>query len=129
MRNSIFLRSLTALGLAVTTLGVVGIPALAETVTGRSGGPQNSDCGFVSQTANHTVNITDAIAPLNVEVSSSGNYSLMIESDNGYSECIRSHSYDGGSIESMGAVPAGTYRIYVGDFDGASHPFSMTVNE
>jgi len=127
--NSTLKQSLTAFGLAAATLSIVGLPALALDITGRSGGPQASDCGFISTSANHTVEIADAVAPLDVEVSSSGNYSLLIESDNGYSECVRSHSYDGGAIESMGAVPAGIYRIYVGDFDGNSHPFSMTVND
>lgn len=127
MGNSTLIRSITAIGLSVAALGAA--PVLAMEVTGRSGGPQASDCGFVSPSANHTVQITEAVAPLNVEVTSSGNYSLLIESDNGFSECVRAHSYDGGAIESTGAVPAGTYRIYVGDFDGASHPFSMTVND
>ncbi|MEO1591587.1 MAG: hypothetical protein AAFU71_09875 [Cyanobacteria bacterium J06632_22] len=129
MGNSTLTRTLAVLGLTAVALGGVGLPAMALEVTGRSGGSENSECGYIRDIANHTVEISDAVAPLNVEVSSSGNYSLFIESDNGYSECVRSHSYDGGTIESMGAVPAGIYRLYVGDFDGASHPFEMTINE
>lgn len=129
MSNSTLMRAITALGLTAAALSVTGLPASALDITGLSGGSEPSACGFISDTANHTVEILDAVAPLDVKVTSSGNYSLLIESDNGFSECVRSHSYDGGAIESMGAVPAGTYRLYVGDFDGASHDFLMTINE
>ncbi|MEO0541061.1 MAG: hypothetical protein AAFZ80_09385 [Cyanobacteria bacterium P01_A01_bin.105] len=129
MGNSTLIRTIAALGVSAVTCMAAAVPAQAEPLTGQSGGPQSSDCGYVSEVPVHTVEITESLAPLNIQVSSSGSYSLMIESDGGFSECVRAHSYDGGTIESTGSAPQGTYRIYVGDFEGGSHPFTLTVDE
>jgi len=129
--NSTFTRWSTALAVSAAAVLLIGPQAQAETVevTGRSGGPQSTECGYISQSPNHTVQVTDDVASLDIRVTSSGHYSLLVQGDDGFSECVMAHTYDGGAIQSIGAVTQGTYRIYVGDFDGASHPFTLTIDQ
>ncbi|MEM9264666.1 MAG: hypothetical protein AAGA46_04005 [Cyanobacteria bacterium P01_F01_bin.13] len=102
----------------------------ATEITGTSGGSQTSaECGFVPAKPNYSFSITEP-ASVSIEVSGADDYTLlMVGPDNSSSECILAHDFDGGAIQSRGLYKPGTYHLYVGDIDGASAPFTMTVQQ
>jgi hypothetical protein len=98
-------------------------------VTGQSGGPQQSSCGYISAAPNQTIKVTEAFTSLNIQVQSTGDYTLFLTGPGGFSECVLAHDFDGGVIQSPGVLNQGTYQIYVGDRNGASHPFTLSISQ
>ena len=103
----------------------------ATEISGMSGGAQTSaECGFVPAQPHYSFNITQPTASVSIEVSGTNDYTLlMVGPDNNSRECILAHDFDGGTIQSRGLYKAGSYRLYVGDIDGASAPFNLTVQQ
>lgn len=98
-------------------------------VTGQSGGTQSSSCGYISDAPNHLIQVTEAFTSLNIQVQSTGDYTLFMTGPGGFSECILAHEFDGGVIQSPGVLNQGTYQVYVGDRNGASHPFQLSISQ
>ena len=99
-------------------------------ISGNSGGPQASnECGFIPTQPDYSFNITQPTASVSIEVSGSNDYTLLMVGPGNSRECILAHDFDGGAIQSRGLYKAGTYHIYVGDLDGASTPFTLTVQQ
>ena len=98
-------------------------------VTGNSGGEQPSDCGFIASAPNYQLQITEPFASLNVEVASTGDYTLFITGPDNFSECVLAHDFDGGVIQAPGVLNEGFYDIYVGDRNGVSHPFTLLISQ
>ena len=103
----------------------------ATEISGTSGGSQTSaECGFIPAQPDYSFNITQPTASVSIEVTGSNDYTLlMVGPDNNSRECILAHDFDGGAIQSRGLYKAGTYHLYVGDIDGASAPFTLTVQQ
>ena len=102
----------------------------AMEVSGTSGGPQTSaDCGFLPAQPDYSFNITQPTASISITVSGANDYTLLMVGPNNTRECILAHDFDGGAIQSRGLYKAGTYNLYVGDIDGASDPFTLTVEQ
>lgn len=120
---------LIAAAVAAPTTAVYG--QAASEVSGMSGGPQSSaDCGFLPAQPDYSFNITQPTASVSIAVSGSNDYTLlMVSPDNNSRECILAHDFDGGAIQSRGLYKAGTYHLYVGDIDGVSAPFTMSVQK
>lgn len=95
--------------------------------SGTSGGPRASSCGFIANSPNQVLQVTEPFAPIDIKVQSTGDYTLMIEGPNGYSECVMAHDFGGGIIESPGVLNQGNYNIYIGDREGASHSFTLQI--
>ncbi|MEO1403737.1 MAG: hypothetical protein AAFV72_21170 [Cyanobacteria bacterium J06635_1] len=126
--------------LALPVLALLGAPVYAQAVaqtplnasiqvTGNSGGGQTSSCGNIAANPNQQLRVTEPFASLNVEVSSTGDYTLFITGPNNFSECVLAHDFDGGIIQSPGVLNQGLYKIYVGDRNGASHPFTLEISQ
>ena len=103
----------------------------ATEITGTSGGSQTSaECGFIPAQPDYSFSITQPAASVSIEVSGTNDYTLlMVGPDTNSSECILAHDFDGGAIQSRGLYKTGTYHLYVGDIDGASAPFTLTVQQ
>ncbi|MBT9313819.1 hypothetical protein [Leptothoe spongobia] len=103
----------------------------ATEISGTSGGPQTStECGFVPAQPDYSFNITQPTASVSIAVTGSNDYTLlMVGPDNNSRECILAHDFDGGTIQSRGLYKAGTYHLYVGDIDGDSAPFTLTIQQ
>ncbi len=103
---------------------------LAEPVqlTGMSGGPQANDtCGNIDPAAGQIVQVTEAFASLNFEVQSAGDYTLLITGPNGFQECV--FAPNGSAIKSPGLLNQGDYRVYVGDRQGQSNPYTLSITQ
>ncbi|MBP0001338.1 MAG: hypothetical protein J7641_20500 [Cyanobacteria bacterium SID2] len=96
-----------------------------ETRSGMSGGTRNSnDCGFVSATPNHQLQLTEDFSYLRLSVAGEGQPTLVVvgpSSDDRF--CARN------TPQQSGYWPQGTYDIYVGNLDGGSHPYTLSISE
>ena len=98
-------------------------------ITGRSGGSQSSSCGNINPNAGQRVNVSEDFASLSFEVESRGNYTLLIQGPDGFSECVFAHNYDGGTLRAPGLLNRGEYQIFVGDRNGESHPYTLSISQ
>lgn len=126
--------SLGALGTAATSVKAQSRMAstpLAEplAMTGTTGGREASVCGNIDTTAGQTVQVTEAFASLTFEVQSQGDYTLLIQGPNGFSECVFAHNYDGGVIKAPGLLNQGRYQVFIGDRSGQSHPYTLLITQ
>ena len=139
MRNSNTQLIATAAAV-VAGLMTVAQPTLAQSVQtplasvieveGTSGGSQSTpNCGYISATPAQVVQVTEPFASLNIHVESQGNFTVLISSPQGFSECIAANNYSNGVIDAPGLLNQGTYHIFVGDMTGASHPYTLTIEQ
>lgn len=92
---------------------------------GTSGGTENSgDCGTIATTPNHEITLTQDFAYLSLNVSGGGDPTLLVVGDDtGDRFCARSNPQQSGYWQQ------GTYRVYVGDLNGGSQPYTLSVSE
>lgn len=98
-------------------------------ITGRTGGNDPSACGAINLNRGRTIRVTEPFASLSFEVESEGDYTLLITGENGFSECVFAHNYDGGVIQAPGLLDQGVYKVYVGDRSGESHPYTLSISQ
>ena len=124
-------KNIASLLIAATmvTASSAAVYAQPAEITGSSGGAQTSaDCGFLPAQPDHSFTITQPSASVSINVSGSGDYTLLVTGPD-TRECILAHNFNGGAIQSRGLYKTGTYRLYVGDIDGAGAPFTLTVQQ
>ncbi|MFP4652383.1 MAG: hypothetical protein ACLFM4_08155 [Phormidium sp.] len=133
--------SLTSL-MAIALGLVIATPSLAQTVVpdevldltpgfeemvldGNSGGSSNSqDCGYTATVPNHTLTLTEDFSYLRLDVLAEAHPTLLvIGPDSGDRFCARSLPQQSGYWQ------AGTYEIYVGDLNGDSAPYQLSISE
>ena len=134
------MRRYYSLLLALATLVSTSSAALAQSVastplsapiemSGQTGGSQASACGNINPSGGQRVRVTESFASLDFEVESKGNYTLLIRGPGGFEECVFAHNYDGGVLKSPGLLNQGEYRVFVGDRDGASYPYKLSISQ
>lgn len=101
-------------------------------MTGISGGTQTTpDCGFIKTgSPNLTVTLTDAFQFLQAAVTAAGDVTLLVEAPSGRRIC--SDDVNGLMPQISGAPPAGTYKIWIGDYQaqpdtGYSYQLTLTT--
>ena len=134
------MRHSSSLLLALAAVVSTGSAAMAQSVastplsapvqmSGQTGGSQTSACGNINPSGAQRVQVTESFASLDFEVESQGNYTLLIKGPGGFEECVFAHNYDGGVLKSPGLLNQGEYRVFVGDRDGASHPYTLSISQ
>lgn len=136
--SPLFLALVTAL--SVGAVGSLATAAQAQSIartpltapvqmTGMTGGPQQySACGNIDTSAGQVVQVSESFASLSFEVQSAGDYTLLITGPDGFKECV--FAYDGGGvIKSPGLLNQGDYQVYVGDRQGESHPYTLSITQ
>jgi len=135
------MRRYSSLLLALAAVVSTGSAAIAQStmtrtplaspieLSGRSGGPQSSACGNINPSTGQRVQVTESFASLDFEVQSQGNYTLLIKGPGGFEECVFAHNYDGGVIKSPGLLNRGEYQVFVGDRNGESHPYTLSIRQ
>ena len=98
-------------------------------VSGVSGGSQSSSCGFIANTPNHVLQVTEQFAPLDIQVTSTGDFTLFISGPDGFSECVMAHNFDQGAINAPGLLNRGDYSIFIGDRNGQSNPYRLSIQQ
>ena len=94
-----------------------------------SGGGQSSSCGFIANTPSQVLQVTEAFAPLDIRVTSTGDFTLFISGPNGFNECVMANNYDQGVINAPGLLNQGAYSIFVGDRNGQSNPYNLSIEQ
>jgi len=98
-------------------------------VSGNTGGAQQSECGYVSNTPTQVIRVTEAFAPLRFRVQGDGAPTLLIVEPNGQTQCLMADSLSGGSIDVPGLRAQGTYSLYVGDRNQGSFPYTLSITQ
>lgn len=93
------------------------------TVTGNSGGAQQSDCGFIAGSPSQVI-VVNQPTPLRFQLQSQGQPTLWITGP--VDRCVMG---TGGSIELPGVWEQGTYSVYIGDLGQGSHPFTLSITQ
>ncbi|NER78342.1 MAG: hypothetical protein F6K42_01955 [Leptolyngbya sp. SIO1D8] len=147
---NVFKTSTTLLTAGVLSLGMVAIAApqvraeyetfeLAPDFypdpavgTGISGGERTTEaCGFIdtADAPDHTLYLNEEFDYLRVYVESAGDVTLYMEwVETGEVICVDDSN---GTLlpEFEGTWPAGTYNIWIGDFDQAGYPYQLYITE
>lgn len=96
---------------------------------GYSGGPrQTNDCGFVDTTnaPDHVVQLYQPFNFLRATVQSQGDVTLLIEGPDGR---YCSDDANGLMPEIAGYWPAGTYNVWIGDWDQNGYRYEFSLSE
>jgi hypothetical protein len=99
------------------------------TVQGRSGGGQSTQCGFVSDTPNHQLVITEPLVALRFTLEGQGRLTLAIQDEQGRIECVMAHELSNGVVELPGAWEAGSYDIFIGEQSNTTHSYTLSVSQ
>ena len=96
--------------------------------TGVSGGEEfTDDCGFIDTTPDHIVTVTEEFSHLVARVESPGDVTLLIDGPDGR---YCSDDAEGVLPSIYGPWPAGTYEVWIGDWEGADgFPYSLVLTE
>ena len=97
------------------------------TLNGTSGGATKSNCGNLPTTANHTIEIKEALR-LNFSVESSGEPTLLIEGPGGRF-CALSDSYSDSQTAISGYWIPGNYTIHVGQSSQSQSPYTLSITQ
>lgn len=126
-----------ALGIMLATVSAAGANQILQlapqilpdplVVQGTSGGGKNTDCGYISETPNQVIEVTQPFPYLRFSVQSVGSPTLLIDGPGGRF-CVLADTYSGGKPEMSGLWTVGTYNIYVGDRSNSQHPYSLSIS-
>jgi len=100
--------------------------------SGVSGGPDEVEgCGFINtaDSPDHVLYVNNYFNYLSVSVESPGDVTLFMENiDTGETICVDDSN---GTLlpEFAGEWPAGTYFLWVGDFDGGGYAYDIYISE
>jgi hypothetical protein len=128
--NWLVLPTAIAATLAITTVAhsnPVQTPLASPiTVTGNSGGGQQSQCGFIAGAPSQVIVVSEP-TPLRFRLQGQGQPTLWITGP--VDRCIMSDSLSGGNLELPGVWEQGTYSVYVGDLTQSSHPYTLSITQ
>lgn len=99
-------------------------------LSGTSGGPVNSqDCGFIAQTPNHIIEITEDLPYWRVMVTTSGSPTLLIDGPSGRYCMLPEGSANSGILQYSGYGTQGNYNIYIGDRQQNQQPYRLSITD
>lgn len=141
MNQPKFWKQLIPAALTTLLLGVNMSPASAETIRlgqnfqserleGRSGGPvESADCGYISQTPNQVLQVTERINYLRLNVQSDqGQPTLLVEGPGGRF-CVLADQVSGRGPSLSGVWLPGQYSVYVGEQQpGVRNPYVLVIS-
>ena len=102
-----------------------------RTIKGRSGGSIDSQgCGFIADTPNHQMNLSQRIDYMRLTVQADGGQPtlLVLGPNSGDSFCVLGDEISGLKPEISGVWEAGNYDIYIGDRSGSQHQFVLDIS-
>ncbi len=134
------LRNLTLVGCVFSLILALAPSAWADrqqiapggslSLSGTSGGPVNSqDCGFIAQTPNHVVEITEDLPYWRVMVTTSGSPTLLVDGPTGRYCVLPEGSANSGVLQYSGYGTQGNYNIYVGDRQQNQNPYRLLISD
>lgn len=97
------------------------------TLKGSSGGTNRSNCGNISATPNHTLQVKESLPYLRLTVESQGKPTLLIDGPGGRF-CVMADS-GSGKPEISGYWQAGNYSLYIGEMSQAQYSYSLSISQ
>ncbi|HIK33799.1 MAG TPA: hypothetical protein IGS17_11950 [Oscillatoriales cyanobacterium M59_W2019_021] len=93
-----------------------------ETTTGTSGGAiDTGNCGYISNTPNHQLILSEDFDYLRVAVTDAEGLTLLVRGSDSEFCAPR-------DPQQSGYWPKGTYEIFVGDRARAGHPYTLSIS-
>ncbi len=96
------------------------------TVTGSSGGSQQSQCGFISGTPSQVI-VVNQPTPLRLQLQGQGQPTLWVTGP--VNRCVMADKFSNGKLEIPGVWAQGTYSVFVGDLSQSSHPYTLSITQ
>jgi hypothetical protein len=104
------------------------VPGQPVSATGTSGGTVNSgDCGYIADSPNHIIEVTEDLPYWRVTVHTTGKPTLLIQGPVGRYCVLPTAS--GGTLQFSGYGTQGTYELFVGDRDQGQHPYQLSISD
>ncbi|NEQ97731.1 MAG: hypothetical protein F6K30_13600 [Cyanothece sp. SIO2G6] len=100
-----------------------------QTGSGLSGGPRyTEDCGFIDSVdaPDHVIQLNESFDFLRAQASSNSDITLVIVGPDGR---YCSDDANGLMPEISGYWPAGTYEVWIGDWDGGGYRYEFSLSE
>lgn len=98
-------------------------------IQGTSSGDRSSRCGFIPNSPNHQLVVSEPLVSLRFVVEGQGEPTLMIQNSQGRSECVMADRLSQGTIELPGAWERGNYSIFIGGRNGGSYSYTLSVSQ
>jgi hypothetical protein len=98
------------------------------TLTGKSGGPNKSNCGNISSAPSQVIQVTESLPYLRLTVEGSGQPTLLLDGPGG-KFCVLADNYSGGKPEITGFFKAGNYSIHVGELSQAQYNYTLSISQ
>ena len=99
-------------------------------VQGQSGGSIDSKgCGFIAPAPNQVINVTNRIDYMRLSVQANGGEPTLLVDGPGGRFCMLADEVSGKNPEISGVWLPGSYSVYVGDRQGASHQYTLNISQ
>jgi hypothetical protein len=122
------LPALLALGTGVALAQPVAQTPLGQPVqtSGTVTPSRPSGCGTLGDGAVQVLQVNQDFAAVDIAVSGTSGLTLLIQGNNGFSEC---HTSGGGSIHAPGLLNRGTYSFFVGNSSTTPTSYTLSISE
>ncbi|MEY2976774.1 MAG: hypothetical protein ACO31I_05675 [Prochlorotrichaceae cyanobacterium] len=123
-----FPAALIVFGLSLTPIAnavPLSLNDLPVTINGSTGGNVSSSCGTIPATPDLEMNL-DQASYLDVSVDTAADATIWIDGPSDF--CVLRDA-NTNQLHTAGHWPEGLYKIYVGDRQGTSLPFSLTISK
>ena len=97
-------------------------------INGKSGGNQQSNCGFVAAKPNQVIQIAESLPYLRLTVEGTGKPTLLIDGPGGRF-CVLADNYSGGKPEISGYWNPGQYSLHVGDIYQGQYTYTLSISQ
>lgn len=97
-------------------------------ISGKSGGNQQSHCGFITTKPNQVIQIAESLPYLRLKVEGSGKPTLLIDGPGGRF-CVLADNYSGGKPEISGFWNPGRYSLHVGDISQGQYTYTLSISQ
>lgn len=117
-----------ALGTGVASAQPVAQTPLTQPVqaSGSVNPSRPSNCGVLGDGAVQILQVNQDFAAVDIAVSGTSGLTLLIQGNNGFSEC---HTGGGGDINAPGLLNQGTYSFFIGNSSQTPTSYNLTIRE
>ncbi len=97
-------------------------------LNGKSGGQRASNCGNISASPNHIIQLTESVPYMRFTVEGDGQPTLLIDGPGGRF-CTLSDAYSRSKLELSGYWQAGNYSLYVGEVSARQYNYTLSISQ
>lgn len=97
-------------------------------ISGKSGGNQQSNCGFIAAKPNQVIQISESLPYLRLTVEGTGKPTLLIEGPGGRF-CVLADNYSATKPEISGYWNPGRYSLHIGDISKGQYTYTLSISQ